>query len=366
MAKRLRRRGSASQWCGSAVRRRQGGPSAGSGIHAGGNRVRERRRSVRRYRRRIRRCGSGAGGEAALHESAGRMGAMGGRWRKRRVAKWMGACASALILAAWGASEFWMVKIELPRAVLFLIDGQIIARYYHTRWAEPQDAWTPIPLVDMDRTFGLVLPKFEWRNEWFDHLVPYWSVFLLAAIPTALLFFLDRRKILPGHCNQCGYDLRHHDQRPLPGVRARAGGERMSRDEATGTLSEVGEVGGRRRVRADSRGVGGEWKSGASRFPVLIPGSGLVTASLCLDHTDRIGKSPVRHRDWCGSNGGTNLSYGFRLMKFNRNMEGYVVAVPYWTLLLISGMPTALLFYRDRRKILPRAIATSAATTCAP
>ena len=36
--------------------------------------------------------------------------------------------------------------------------------------------------------------------------IPFWCLFSLAAIPTVILWRRDR-KIPPGHCQSCGYDL---------------------------------------------------------------------------------------------------------------------------------------------------------------
>ncbi len=38
--------------------------------------------------------------------------------------------------------------------------------------------------------------------------IPFWSLFTLAAIPTAILWRRDRRTVKPGCCLTCGYDLR--------------------------------------------------------------------------------------------------------------------------------------------------------------
>ena len=37
--------------------------------------------------------------------------------------------------------------------------------------------------------------------------VPIWFVLLISAALTYLLFRLDRKRIPPGHCQSCGYDL---------------------------------------------------------------------------------------------------------------------------------------------------------------
>jgi hypothetical protein len=38
-------------------------------------------------------------------------------------------------------------------------------------------------------------------------VVPCWLLFAVAAVPTLLLCYVDRRRIPPGHCRHCGYNL---------------------------------------------------------------------------------------------------------------------------------------------------------------
>ncbi len=45
--------------------------------------------------------------------------------------------------------------------------------------------------------------------------VPIWSFVLLTAMPTAWLFWRDRRRA-PGLCVKCGYDLRGADHKVCP------------------------------------------------------------------------------------------------------------------------------------------------------
>jgi hypothetical protein len=37
--------------------------------------------------------------------------------------------------------------------------------------------------------------------------LPLWMPFLLIATPAAFLWWTDRRRIPPGHCQNCGYNL---------------------------------------------------------------------------------------------------------------------------------------------------------------
>ena len=57
-----------------------------------------------------------------------------------------------------------------------------------------RSAWGRFDIDNWDRGFFLVHP--------------IWLLLTLAAISTALLWHRDRRTVKPGHCRQCGYDLR--------------------------------------------------------------------------------------------------------------------------------------------------------------
>ncbi len=52
-------------------------------------------------------------------------------------------------------------------------------------------------------------------------LIPLWFLFLIVALPTAYLFYRDRKRIPPGHCSTCGYDLTgaEHERCPECGAK---------------------------------------------------------------------------------------------------------------------------------------------------
>ncbi len=71
---------------------------------------------------------------------------------------------------------------------------------------------------------GVDLPPCRLTN------VPLWLPFLIVALPTAFLFYRDRKQIPPGHCSTCGYNLTgaEHERCPECGeaISTREGGKR--------------------------------------------------------------------------------------------------------------------------------------------
>jgi len=64
--------------------------------------------------------------------------------------------------------------------------------------------------------------------------IPLWLVLLLTAIPTAWLWHRDRRRIRPGCCLRCGYDLTGN----MSGICSECG-ERRPNVPKTGTHEAV-------------------------------------------------------------------------------------------------------------------------------
>jgi hypothetical protein len=132
--------------------------------------------------------------------------------RKVRILKWPGLVISLLIAVAWVAS--------VPYQWTYT------TRENSGNWTNVHSVWigegclfsihhfleTPDKYAGLGVVYNLAWPRWGihiWRFQSGDwHLqLPLWTPFLLVAIPTALLWWRDRRCIPPGHCRECGYNL---------------------------------------------------------------------------------------------------------------------------------------------------------------
>lgn len=141
------------------------------------------------------------------------------RHRRRRVLRWVGTVLSLLILAAavaclrWqtvsvGAGWGWKIGLNSgafvaahERASPSRSDEWLsFGRVYGSR-AELAERWGAFGLWPQDVTSS----TGPWTVRWV--FVPLWMLFVLTAIPTALIGWLDRRRPEPGRCANCGYNL---------------------------------------------------------------------------------------------------------------------------------------------------------------
>lgn len=152
------------------------------------------------------------------------------RWR---VVKWVGVGLSLLIFVAWALSlclRFEHVSVGKQvgpttgvwggRPTTTLYEVYNWSTYWlgagYAGYADTSHLSQPRPLPrgwSVGRPHSLFWkPQIRWRQSiaggGYRHiLLPLWIPFLLIAIPTGLLWYLDRRRILPGHCQKCGYNL---------------------------------------------------------------------------------------------------------------------------------------------------------------
>ena len=149
------------------------------------------------------------------------------RSRTRRVLKWVGTVACVCLLLVFAASLFWHAEWSSDGHLLhvYLNPGEVEVAYF------PSDDGTTLweslfPRGDLDRHFPpefYVYSKYsdagsfdDWHASWRpwffsddgfrQFVVPLWLLFLLAAIPTAYLWWHDRG-YRPHACQSCGYDL---------------------------------------------------------------------------------------------------------------------------------------------------------------
>ena len=124
------------------------------------------------------------------------------RSRTRRVLKWAGLLVSVLLVVAYVVSVWATVLCRVGSCDFGLSTGLLrvssgLSFQSHSRLTaylhEPPSIYRISELTVFSGA----------RND----IVPLWALIVLAALPTALLWWLDRRRIPPGHCRKCGYNL---------------------------------------------------------------------------------------------------------------------------------------------------------------
>jgi hypothetical protein len=110
--------------------------------------------------------------------------------RTGRVLKWVGAVLCAVVALAWAFCRL----------------GGSVAIGNVPTVNEPQ-----LKLAHGDLSLNLGWAEVATRPPQPKYLgfidIPLLGVLILLAIPTVLLWWADRRRIAPGHCRNCGYDM---------------------------------------------------------------------------------------------------------------------------------------------------------------
>ena len=161
---------------------------------------------------------------------SGYNGAMRRRTQVRRMLKWGSTCVCLLMLLAFAMSltsqvgMIWVAVSSGKRGYQAVGFGLDIGQFAATTESVPEGGLAP----------GEEPPSGKWWARWYgvrnlmevlkqkgawlpdsgqipgtayrDVTVPLGPLFLLALIPTAYLWYKDRREP-PGHCRTCGYDL---------------------------------------------------------------------------------------------------------------------------------------------------------------
>ena len=132
------------------------------------------------------------------------------RWGGITVGVALAGCV--LLLVAWGITLRWDVWVY-GRSWTCLVECGVVSLGLQEWSATPESpglSWEIRDRVFYERGhfLWLCLPSTYLHTDGSRSVyVPLWLPFLAVAIPTAWLFLRDRKRIPPGHCQKCGYDL---------------------------------------------------------------------------------------------------------------------------------------------------------------
>lgn len=144
---------------------------------------------------------------------------MAKRSRTRRILKWGGFIACVLIVVAWGGTLYWVVgyfwdgggaAVGESGVCFYRICGRSGGYWRVTSTLLPFRRILPQVRSSRGRTpatSGITVTRV---------CVPLWLPFLIAATPTAFLFWRDYRRYPPGHCQSCGYNLTGNESGRCP------------------------------------------------------------------------------------------------------------------------------------------------------
>ncbi len=136
--------------------------------------------------------------------------------RFRRVAKWMALAACVVIVATWVADLRWTARLRTEHMCVEVLDGCCWIVHNRPRaWDEAR--WSSRRAYSSFReSLGLCLPEVSVGGAYTYVGVPLWLLFALVVVPTVVLWHRDRRRIGPGHCRRCGYNLTGADHEKCP------------------------------------------------------------------------------------------------------------------------------------------------------
>lgn len=136
----------------------------------------------------------------------------------RRIAKWAGVGICTLIALVWLLSGWWNITyVRRPGKVFSITAGSLCyveVNEFFWLLRNHRELYELAP-----RLYALSPRNRQWRWQWAPYsyivigqriwfFVACWIPFLLVSLPTVILFVRDRgRRVLPGQCQECGYDL---------------------------------------------------------------------------------------------------------------------------------------------------------------
>ncbi len=132
------------------------------------------------------------------------MGIMSRRHRIRRIAKWAGLLVCVLMVVAWVVNLRWIAYCMSGSGIVGCAHGAVVI---HIQEMYDPVGWRVFEKGGDGIAWRHHLSRFERSNRHSSLRIPLWMPLVVVAIPTAILWRRDRRRILDGHCQKCGYDL---------------------------------------------------------------------------------------------------------------------------------------------------------------
>ena len=117
--------------------------------------------------------------------------------------KWGGPILLLLIALAWTISLRWRVtylgKPSSTQTGFTMLTGGCLL-LFPTALSPNPGGWHFVRHPESPHWF-------EFHRGPVIFILPLWIPFVLIAVPMVLVWWLDRRRIPPGHCQRCRYDL---------------------------------------------------------------------------------------------------------------------------------------------------------------
>ena len=142
-----------------------------------------------------------------------------------RTAKWVGLGSCTVIAIVWVMSGWWRAayfhepRLTSPTSRILAIEDGGLAYY---------EGCYPVVVLPNGKRYvyesgvNIIRAQLNWAWLPYNHswhvmfatsvqsrtvFVPCWIPFLCVTLPTSILYWRDHRRIQPGHCKKCGYDL---------------------------------------------------------------------------------------------------------------------------------------------------------------
>ncbi len=122
----------------------------------------------------------------------------------RHSVKWTGVVVCVVIVVAWAASLRWMSRYTSGGWWMLSSSGRIA---FVSSDMLTGDGWESLDQFSKGTQWEHQVPRFERTRQGTSYEIPHWLPFILVALPTTFMFYRDRKRIPPGHCKTCGYNL---------------------------------------------------------------------------------------------------------------------------------------------------------------